>query len=86
MAVSVELIVAIFAGLVSLVTALGAIIIAVYNGKLAKDIARKAEEDALDKEEQLKEIHVMVNSNLEEAKQKIKSLEEQVLVLMNKKV
>lgn len=65
---SIPLAVAITTGLVSIIVALTALARVIVNGKEQK-------EDALDKDKKLEEIHVLVNSRLSEALDKISRLE-----------
>lgn len=65
---TVPLIVALTTGIVSIIIALGALAKIIVNG-------REQKEDAEEKDKKLQEIHVLVNSRLSEALEKIAKLE-----------
>lgn len=73
---SVELIVAVCAGIVSIIGAIGTVIVSIRNGQ-----AIKADGEIKDKK--LEEIHILVNSRLSEALTEIANLRTHVAMLTN---
>lgn len=69
---SIELVTTFCTGIVSIITAIGVILIALKNGKDTKEL----KEDAVKKDEKLEEIHVLVNSRLTKALDEITLLRE----------
>lgn len=73
---TVELIAALCTGIVSIIVAVGTLIASLKNKALI-------EKDAMKKDEQLKEIHVLVNSRLSEALNEIKDLRNFIDTVLN---